>query len=245
MSDHNSGRLVANPLEIVSIEGSNIASSSTRSSTKIKLMLNRQSPLDSIENWKTDLSETTLIYNQHPAPNEDDSNLDKPTYYSHWIKPERNWPGKSILQTKRLPVKKKHSCSEAEDGKIIQIPVKKLEQIGQIQFEIVKNDNTQKSLILLTKLKCVIQKQLKYMPKEYVARIVYDLDHTSIVIVQEKEVVGGATFRHFFFQKFTELTFVCIAEEYRRYVIIFLIFCIGIWIPSCGTFKRPCKESWK
>jgi hypothetical protein len=98
------------------------------------------------------------------------------------------------------------------------IPVTRLELSGKVTFKLVTNDNTRESIILLTKLKNVIQKQLKFMPKEYVSRIVYDLGHYSIVIVQGDAVLGGATFKHFEKQKFTELIFVCISETYRRYV---------------------------
>jgi hypothetical protein len=98
------------------------------------------------------------------------------------------------------------------------IPVDDLEKLGQVTFTVVANDNTPTSLILLTKLKRVIQTQLKYMPREYVTRIVYDLSHTSIVIAQGGQILGGAVFKHFDEQKFTELTFLCIAESYRRFV---------------------------
>jgi hypothetical protein len=98
------------------------------------------------------------------------------------------------------------------------IPVTHLELSGKVSFKLVTNDNTRESIMLLTKLKNVIQKQLKFMPKEYVSRIVYDLGHYSLVIVQEDQVLGGATFKHFEKQKFTELVFVCISEIYRRFV---------------------------
>lgn len=47
------------------------------------------------------------------------------------------------------------------------------------------------SFIILTGLKCIFQKQLPKMPKDYIARLVYDRSHLSIAIVKHPlEVVG-------------------------------------------------------
>lgn len=55
----------------------------------------------------------------------------------------------------------------------------------------VNNDNERESLIILTGLKCIFQKQLPKMPKDYIARLVYDRTHLSMAIVKKPlEVVG-------------------------------------------------------
>ena len=57
----------------------------------------------------------------------------------------------------------------------------------------MNNDNSRESLIILTGLKCIFQKQLPKMPKDYIARLVYDRTHLSIAIVKKPlEVVGYA-----------------------------------------------------
>jgi hypothetical protein len=48
------------------------------------------------------------------------------------------------------------------------------ERNGEIEFRVVNNDNERESLIILTGLKCIFQKQLPKMPKDYIARLVYD-----------------------------------------------------------------------
>ena len=48
------------------------------------------------------------------------------------------------------------------------------ENQGIIRFEVVKNDRKPDSMVLLTGLKNIFQKQLPKMPKEYIARLVYD-----------------------------------------------------------------------
>ena len=65
------------------------------------------------------------------------------------------------------------------------------ERNGEIEFRVVNNDNAGDSLIILTGLKCIFQKQLPKMPKDYIARLVYDRTHLSMAIVKKPlEVVG-------------------------------------------------------
>lgn len=48
------------------------------------------------------------------------------------------------------------------------------ERNGEIEVKVVLNDGARESMILLTGLKNIFQKQLPMMPKEYIARLVYD-----------------------------------------------------------------------
>jgi histone acetyltransferase len=66
------------------------------------------------------------------------------------------------------------------------------ERNGEIEFRVVNNDGSRDSTIILTGLKCIFQKQLPKMPKDYIARLVYDRTHLSIAIVKKPgmEVLG-------------------------------------------------------
>jgi len=65
------------------------------------------------------------------------------------------------------------------------------ERNGEIEFRVVNNDGSRESTIILTGLKCIFQKQLPKMPKDYIARLVYDRTHLSMAIVKKPlEVVG-------------------------------------------------------
>lgn len=65
------------------------------------------------------------------------------------------------------------------------------ERNGEIEFRVVNNDSSRDSYIILTGLKCIFQKQLPKMPKDYIARLVYDRTHLSMAIVKKPlEVVG-------------------------------------------------------
>lgn len=43
-----------------------------------------------------------------------------------------------------------------------------------VEVTVVRNDGTPESMILLTGLKNIFQKQLPKMPKDYIARLIYD-----------------------------------------------------------------------
>ncbi|RDA86207.1 hypothetical protein CP532_3481 [Ophiocordyceps camponoti-leonardi (nom. inval.)] len=88
------------------------------------------------------------------------------------------------------------------------------ERNGEIEFRVVNNDNERDSLIILTGLKCIFQKQLPKMPKDYIARLVYDRTHLSIAIVKKPlEVVGGITYRPFKGRQFAEIVFCAISSD--------------------------------
>ena len=86
-----------------------------------------------------------------------------------------------------------------------------------IQFKVVRNDPTlpeeeqSQNLIILAGLKAIFQKQLPKMPREYIARLVYDRNHRSMAIVKEGlQVRGGITWRPFESRAFSEIVFCAI-----------------------------------
>ncbi|RKO88308.1 acyl-CoA N-acyltransferase, partial [Blyttiomyces helicus] len=86
------------------------------------------------------------------------------------------------------------------------------EQVGAVRFRVVDNDSSDESMILLSGLKNIFQKQLPKMPKEYIARLVYDRNHCSMAVVRHPlKVLGGMTFRPFVQRKFVEIVFCAIA----------------------------------
>ncbi|KAF5964964.1 histone acetyltransferase GCN5 [Fusarium bulbicola] len=88
------------------------------------------------------------------------------------------------------------------------------ERDGEIQYRVVNNDGTRESMVLLTGLKCLFQKQLPKMPKDYIARLVYDRTHLSIAIVKKPlEVIGGISFREFRIRKFAEIVFCAVSSD--------------------------------
>lgn len=94
------------------------------------------------------------------------------------------------------------------------------EREGKIEFRVVNNDDSRDSMIILTGLKNIFQKQLPEMPKAYIARLVYDRSHVSIAVVRNKlTVVGGITIRPFETHEFAEIVFCAISstEQVRGY----------------------------
>ena len=98
-------------------------------------------------------------------------------------------PAKRPKQSSETP-----SEDELPKKRIVQFPESAAvveERNGDIEFRVVNNDGGRDSSIILTGLKCIFQKQLPKMPKDYIARLVYDRTHVSIAIVKKPlEVVG-------------------------------------------------------
>lgn len=94
------------------------------------------------------------------------------------------------------------------------------ENEGKIEFRVVNNDNSRENLMVLTGLKNIFQKQLPKMPKEYIARLVYDRSHLSMAVVRKPlTVVGGITYKPFNKREFAEIVFCAISstEQVRGY----------------------------
>ncbi|KAI8355124.1 hypothetical protein EDC96DRAFT_446806 [Choanephora cucurbitarum] len=94
------------------------------------------------------------------------------------------------------------------------------ERKGEIQVQVVLNDGSRQSMILLTGLKNIFQKQLPKMPKEYIARLVYDRNHRSIALIRPpQKVFGGICYRPFDAQEFAEIVFCAVAstEQVKGY----------------------------
>ncbi|KAK2593665.1 histone acetyltransferase [Conoideocrella luteorostrata] len=88
------------------------------------------------------------------------------------------------------------------------------ERNGEIEYRVVNNDGERESVIVLAGLKCLFQKQLPKMPKDYIARLVYDRSHLSIAIVKKPlEVIGGISYRPFRSRGFAEIVFCAVSSD--------------------------------
>ncbi|EFY88855.1 histone acetyltransferase GCN5 [Metarhizium acridum CQMa 102] len=89
---------------------------------------------------------------------------------------------------------------------------------GEIEFRVVNNDGTRESVVVPTGLKCLFQKQLPKMPKDYIARLVYDRTHLSIAIIKKPlEVIGGISYRPFKSRKLAEIVFCAVSSDQRGF----------------------------
>ncbi|GAB4821683.1 hypothetical protein N2152v2_008729 [Parachlorella kessleri] len=86
-----------------------------------------------------------------------------------------------------------------------------LEKEGELRFVYVQNDGRPENSMWLVGLKNVFSKQLPNMPKEYIARLVFDRRHRSVAIVlRGGAVTGGITYRPFHSQRFAEIAFCAV-----------------------------------
>ncbi|KAJ3030622.1 UNVERIFIED_CONTAM: histone acetyltransferase [Siphonaria sp. JEL0065] len=97
------------------------------------------------------------------------------------------------------------------------------EAAGLIEFKVVLPDGSDESMILLTGLKNIYQKQLPNMPKEYIARLVFDRNHMAMALVKTghtpAKVVAGISYRPFLDRRFAEIVFCAVSstEQVRGY----------------------------
>lgn len=84
---------------------------------------------------------------------------------------------------------------------------------------IVRNDNKRESLIRLIGLKSLFAKQLPKMPKEYIARLVFDRRHTSLALLDHRkkytddEIIGGICYRAYPEMRFAEIAFCAVSAS--------------------------------
>ena len=91
---------------------------------------------------------------------------------------------------------------------------------------IVQNDGTRQNLIRLIGLKSLFAKQLPKMPKEYIARLVFNKQHTSLALLSndtskkdtDEEIIGGICYRAYNDtsdgpMKFAEIAFCAVSAS--------------------------------
>lgn len=111
---------------------------------------------------------------------------------------------------------KENESKEAENDQT-QNPYEKL------RWMIVKNDGRPVSLIKLIALKSLFSKQLPKMPKAYIARLVFERRHISLVILSDdpkvkdtdKEVIGSICYRPFPEMRFAEIAFCAVNSDHQ------------------------------
>ncbi|OIR58663.1 MAG: histone acetyltransferase GCN5 [Amphiamblys sp. WSBS2006] len=75
---------------------------------------------------------------------------------------------------------------------------------------------TKESVLDLTTAKNIFQKQLPKMPKEYITRVVYSQEHTTVVLVAPQgKIIGGITYRLFPKCFFVEVVFCAVDSDHQ------------------------------
>jgi len=90
-----------------------------------------------------------------------------------------------------------------------------------IKYTVVSNDGTPSSLVRLIGLKNLFAKQLPKMPKEYIARLVFDRRHKSLAILNDdpsvaggdEEIIGGICYRPYSEMRFAEIAFCAVSAS--------------------------------
>lgn len=72
--------------------------------------------------------------------------------------------------------------------------LKREKESGRLKFVCVSNDGVDEHMIWLIGLKNIFARQLPNMPREYIARLVMDRNHESVMIIRWNLVIGGITY---------------------------------------------------
>jgi histone acetyltransferase len=95
--------------------------------------------------------------------------------------------------------------------------LKKKEINQEMAFKIHENNGLKRNFKTLWLLKRLFQKQLPNIPKTYIARILYDKNHQSLILKRYKnkksQIIGGCSFRLFRRQQLIELVFFSIETK--------------------------------
>jgi histone acetyltransferase len=92
-----------------------------------------------------------------------------------------------------------------------------------LRWMIVTNDGKPESLVKLIGLKSLFAKQLPKMPRAYIARLVFDRNHTSLAILSDnpsllgsdEEIIGGICYRNFGKERFAEIAFCAVNASHQ------------------------------
>ena len=101
---------------------------------------------------------------------------------------------------------------------------KELERQGTLTYKLYTNDGSDESGKALVTLKNIFSKQLPKMPKEYIVRLVMDINHFSLAILRNGEIIGGICYRPYFEQRFAEIAFCAVnsTEQVRGFGTIMM-----------------------
>ena len=92
----------------------------------------------------------------------------------------------------------------------------KARELGKdLEFEVIWNDGSRKSLEKLVHLKNIFATQLPKMPKEYIMRLVFDRNHKTLCMSQGEKIIGGVCFRPFYSQEFAEIVFLAVTSDHQ------------------------------
>lgn len=86
----------------------------------------------------------------------------------------------------------------------------------ELRVRVVTTSDRDTDEVLLLKTKCLFQKQLSKMPREYILRQVFDSKHMNMVLVNKgDDVVGGVCYRPFFEEGFVEIVFLAVDYDFQ------------------------------
>lgn len=82
-----------------------------------------------------------------------------------------------------------------------------------LEYRVISNDGTRQSLIWLTMVRNIFNKELTQMPENYISRLVFNENHKTVLLLRDGVVYGGITFRPFADLDFAEIAFCAVSRQ--------------------------------
>jgi len=114
-------------------------------------------------------------------------------------------------------------ANKTEKGDEAKTKNKNSNPYDNLKYIMVRNDGQPESLIKLVALKSLFSRQLPKMPRPYIARLVFDRKHISLVILNDdpatkdtdEEVIGSICYRPFKDMRFAEIAFCAVNASHQ------------------------------
>lgn len=84
-----------------------------------------------------------------------------------------------------------------------------------VDFVVISNDDSERNAVWLVALREIFSRQLPKMPRDYIAKLVTDKTHQSLLCFESGIVVGGITFRPYVEQRFGEIAFCAVSASHQ------------------------------
>ena len=203
-----------------SSSSSNSTSTSTSysDSSSIKIEKNSSDFLSNSKHFNNSVSNSTKsIKNEKHRPLQGDTDTYKESPKSKRFKKslcdiseEKVKQALESIKKSKLSLDTIDNCARDETARTEEVK-------GVIEFHIIANSFTKpiskQCLLWLIGLQNVFSHQLPRMPKEYIARLVFDPKHRTLALIKENKVIGGICFRLFPTQGFSEIVFCAVTSN--------------------------------
>lgn len=83
----------------------------------------------------------------------------------------------------------------------------------ELKHRLITNDGTEQSLMWLTMARNIFHQELSQMPENYISKLIFNPNHSTVILIQNGIVLGGIAFRSFPDLNFAEIAFCAVSSN--------------------------------